>query len=333
MMRRMIVDTANILFRVAAAHGKYNKQGTPEEQAGLAMHMSLNTLNKYYKQFKPDQMAMTFEGSHNWRKDYTKSEKCISGKVYKANRVKDSSMEPFFELIKAFEDLARKHTSLVCLSNPVLEGDDLFAGYVQRFTAQGDEVIGVSGDRDFVQLWKHQNFILINPDSGKPRTLEETCGVDDADFFMFEKAMRGDKGDNVFPAYPRVPKKRLQKALIDDYELTKLMNETWSFVDADTKEEKKFNVGELFEENNLLMNLEHQPPAIRQVIDEVLDHELVNHGKWNFFHFTKFCGKYGLKQIAENAQQFANMFGVTGQLSPHREETEGLQKKKALLEF
>jgi D-alanyl-D-alanine carboxypeptidase/D-alanyl-D-alanine-endopeptidase (penicillin-binding protein 4) len=83
-------------------------------------------------------------------------------------------MEPFFELIKSFEDLARNHTSLICLSHPSLEGDDLFGGYVQRHTAAGDEVIGVSGDRDFTYLLKHKNFTLINPDNGKPRLLMET---------------------------------------------------------------------------------------------------------------------------------------------------------------
>jgi hypothetical protein len=241
-------------------------------------------------------------------------------------------MIPFFELIKAFEDLARHHTSLVCLSNPVLEGDDLFGGYVQRFTAQGDEVIGISGDKDFVQLWKYPNFVLINPDTGKPRTLIDTCGVDDAVFFMFEKAFRGDKGDNVFPAYPRVLKKRLQKCLADEYELTNIMNETWKFKDPETGVETEYNVGELFEENNLLMNLECQPDNIKAIINQTLDEQLVNHGKYSHFHFTKFCGKYGLKQIAENSAAFANMFSVTGQRSPLKEETNAA-RKKALIEF
>jgi|SRR5579859_720608 len=332
-MKRMVVDTANLLFRVAAAHGKYNQTGTAEERAGLALHMALNSLNKYYKMFKPDQVAMTFEGFNNWRKEYTKSSACKSQKVYKANRVKDPSMIPFFELIKAFEDLARNHTSLVCLSAPTLEGDDLFAGYVQRFTEAGDEVIGISGDKDFVQLLKYKNFQLINPDTGKPRNLIDVCGVDDSIFFMFEKGMRGDKGDNVFPAYPRVLKKRLLKCLNNDYELTKIMNETWSFTDPETKLETTYRVGDLFDENILLMDLSAQPESVKKVISDTLDHELVNHGKWNFFQFTKFCGKYGLKQIAENSTQFAKLFSVTGTNSPHREETEAIAKKKELLEF
>jgi 5'-3' exonuclease len=261
-MKHLIIDTANILFRVAAANGKYNTSGTPEEQAGLAMHMALQSINKHFKKYKPDQVALTFEGRNNWRKTYTKSSECISGKVYKANRVKDSSMEAFFELIESFEDLVRNHTSIVCLSNPILEGDDLFGGYISKYVALGDEVIGLSGDKDFVQFLKHDKFKLVNPDKGKERTVEEVCGVDDAVYFMFEKAFRGDKGDNVFPAYPRVQKKRLQKAFTDDYELASLLNETWSVTDPETSEIKSFRVGDLYDENMLLMNLEKQPDFV-----------------------------------------------------------------------
>jgi hypothetical protein len=330
-MKRMVVDTSNLLFRVAAVMGK-RQGGSPEEQAGLAMHSSLMSLNKYFKAHKPDQIAMTFEGAKNWRKAYTASDACVSGKLYKANRVKDPSMEPFFALMQAFEDLARQHTSLVCLSHPLLEGDDVFGGYVTRFCDAGDEVVGISGDKDFAQLLKYPNFTLINPDTGKPRTLIDVCGVDDAVYFMFEKAFRGDKGDNVFTAYPRVQKKRLLKCLEDEYELVKIMNETWSYTDPDTKVETVYRVGDLFEENNLLMDLTCQPDHIKQVISETLDAALVNHGHFSLFHFTKFCGKFGLKQIAENSTQFANLFSVTGQRSPLKDETKE-KRRKALIEF
>lgn len=323
-MKRMIVDTSNLLFRVAAVRSKYHDTGTPEEKAGLSMHMALNSLNKFYKKFKPDQIVLTFEGSKNWRKEYTKSEQCISKKLYKGNRVYDSSMEPFFELIKSFQDLAKNHSSLICLSNPLLEGDDLFAGFVQRFSNTSDEIIGISGDKDFVQLLKHKNFTLIDPDTGKPRTVEAVCGVDSVDYFMFEKAFRGDKSDNVFPAYPRVFKKRLLQCLADEYELTKIMNETWSET-TESGEVITYRVGDLFEENNLLMNLECQPAHIKEEIIKTLDTGLGVHGKFSLFHFTKFCGAFSLKQIAENATQFAELFSASEQKAKN--------KKEALLQF
>ena len=310
-MKWLLVDTANILFRVASAHGKYNTSGTPEEQAGLAMHMALNTLNKYYKQFKPDQVAVTFEGRKNWRKGYTASSKCVSGKLYKGNRVKDASMEPFFALIESFADLVRNHTSFVCLSRAELEGDDVFSGFVQSMTSRGDEVIGLSGDKDFAQLMDIPNFTLINPDDGKQRDLVKLCGVNNAKYFMFEKAFRGDSGDNVMTAYPRVQRKRLMKAFENEYELVKLLNETWTFKDVDTGESKTFRVGDLWDENNVLMNLRAQPEEIKQLITDTIENSLQSHGKFSLFHFTKFCGKFNLKQIAENSTQFAKLFSVT----------------------
>jgi hypothetical protein len=336
-MKRMIVDTANVLFRVAAAHGKYGPAGTPEEKAGLAMHIALNTLNKYYKKYRPDQLVVTFEGGQNWRKEYTKSAQCKSKKLYKGNRVKDASMEPFFELIKGFEDLARTHTAVACLSAPRLEGDDLFAGFVERYGVEdesllegADEIIGISGDRDFVQLLKYKNFTLIDPNDGKPRT------CDDPHFFMFEKCFRGDPGDNVMTAYPRVLKTKLAKAMTDDYMLTQLLNHEWDFTDPETGEVTHYKTCELFEENKLLMDLHAQPEDIRQLVKETLDYELEHHGKFSHFHFTKFCGKFGLAQIAENAQTFADMFSANGKkvMSPNGVVSNQLAKKKpSLLTF
>jgi hypothetical protein len=308
-MKHLIFDTPNMFWRVASANTKYNS-GTTEELAGLAMHMALSKMLKYVKKYKPDRIAVIFEGSDNWRKEYTSSDKCLSKRGYKANRVKDPSMLPFFELIKAFEELARGHTSLICLSNPILEGDDVFAGYVQRFCGEGDEVVGVSGDKDFVQLLKHDKFTLINTDKDQPRTLEEVCGFSDADYFMFEKAIRGDSGDNVFSAYPKVRATRLQKCMTDEYELVKLMNETWEFTDPITQEVTKYKVGDLFEENNILMNLEHQPAHIRAAIDKTIQEAIDGRGKYSFFAFNKFCGKFGLKKIADNAPTFADMLST-----------------------
>ena len=327
--RRLIVDTANILFRVAAAHGKYNSGGSAEDQAGLALHMALQTLKSHYNKVRPDQVALTFEGANNWRKTYTKSDECVSKRIYKANRVKDDSMIPFFELIKSFEELVRLHTSLVCLSNPVCEGDDMFAAYVEKYTGEGDEVVGLSGDKDFVSLLKFDGFKLLNPDKlGAERNLNKDGSPIDPLYFMFEKAFRGDAGDNVMPAYPRVRATRLKKAYDDEYELTNIMNETWTFNEPSDGAERTFRVGDLFEENQRLMNLEQQPDWVRQQMFDTLNHEAVNHGQFSLFHFQKFCGKYGLKKISEDVTNFIPLFSNSGLNSEHKEETRIVQEAK-----
>jgi hypothetical protein len=327
-MRRMIVDTSNLLFRVAAANNKYNAGS--EDLAGLSMHVTLNTLKSFQRKIQPDQIALAFEGTNNWRKEYTKSEQCVSKRVYKANRVKDDSMIPFFELIKSFEQLAREHTSLVCISHPRLEGDDVIAAYAEHFSNQGDEVVILSGDRDFIQLLKLPGVSLMNPDDGKLRGWDKDTGEKiDPEYFMFEKALRGDSGDNVIAAYPRVRSTNIEKAFKDEYERTNMFNKTWEFADPSTGEVRELRVGDLFEENQLLMNLFSQPEHIRQIMQETVEHAVRNHGQFNFFHFNKFCAKFGLKKIAEQSEQFVELFSTTGLRSPHKQEVkERLAEKK-----
>lgn len=309
----MVVDTANILFRVASAHTKYNNQGSPEDQAGLALHMALNTLKSHYNKVKPDTVAITFEGRANWRKTYTQSDACVSKRLYKGNRVKDDSMAVFFQLIENFEAMAREHTSLVCLGNPLLEGDDMFSAYAQKYCALGDEVFGLSGDKDFVQLIGLNNFTLLNPDkAGANRHLDKKGNPIDAKYFMFEKAFRGDSGDNVMSAYPRIRSTRLQKAFEDQYELTNLLNESWEFSEPSTGEKRMINVGDMFKENNLLMNLLGQPEEIQKLMRESVEEAEANIGKFSMFHFAKFCGKYKLSKIAEDVSSFTQMFTNAG---------------------
>lgn len=333
-MHRLVVDTNNILFRVAAAQTKYQFQATAEENAGLALHMALMSIRSRFKALKPEQVALSFEGSQNWRKTYTKSADCISQRVYKANRTKDPSQIGFFELIRAFEQLVREHSSIICLSHPLLEGDDVIAGYAQRFSQEGDHVSILSGDKDFLQLLTHPNISLINPEDGKDRRDHKKFPVDfDPHYFMFEKCFRGDSGDNVLPAYPRVRSTRLKKAWTDAYERSNLLNETWDFVHPETGAMRELKVGDLYEENRLLMDLTAQPDHVRQAIDETITAAQTSHGKFSYFHFQKFCGKYGLKQVAEKGHDFAELFSVTGRSTAALTEPEPVQKKVGGLVF
>jgi hypothetical protein len=300
-MKRLVIDTANLFFRVASAHSKYQSPNS-EDKAGLALHSCLVTMNKWFKQVNPDQILVTFEGSKNWRKDFTASSECLSKVGYKANRVRDPSMDHLFQVMSDFEKLAREHTSIVCLSNPRLEGDDLIAGVAQKFSALGDEVVILSGDKDFTQLLRYQGVQLLNPDKGILRE------HDDPEFFVFEKCIRGDAGDNVRSAYPKVRKTRIEKAFKDEYERTLFMNETWKFVNPESHEEIEYRVGDLFKENQTLMDLEAQPAEIRALIAETIDSALLNHGKFSMFHFSKFLGQHELTKIAENSDRFVRMF-------------------------
>ena len=334
-MKRMVIDTANLLFRVASAHGKYNSGGDPKDQAGLAMHMALMSIRSQYNKHKPDQVAITFEGGQNWRKAHTRGERpepAVSKILYKGNRVKDDSMIPYFELMESFQQLARQHTSLVVLQNPILEGDDLVSGYARKFSALGDDVVVLSDDKDFCTLLQLPNVRLIRPD-GTERKLGKDKMPDDAEYFMYEKAFRGDGGDNVLPAFPRVRATKLRAAFDakkkgDHYQHTNLMNERWKHTYPATGETVEFRVGDLFDENVLLMDLINgQPPDIQALISETIDKAIVSHGAFSLFQFQKFCGRYELKKISEEIMNFVPLLSSTGINNPDKLEKPAVESK------
>jgi hypothetical protein len=317
-VKRLVVDLSNLFWRSVSAQQRYGVHDAGDS-AGLGMHMSLMSLRKHWMNIKPEKLSIVFEGKQNWRKEYTKSAECYSRRLYKGNRTVDPTMAVLFDIMRSFEELARMHSNIVVLAHPRLEGDDLIAGYAQHFSALGDDVTILSGDKDFVQLLGNPQIKLINPDDGKERTLSGVCDVDDAGYFMFEKCIRGDAGDNVLPAYPRVRKTKLYKAYgvkdgkvnvndADSFEMSNLLNASWEFRDPETDERRQMAVDKMFEENNLLMNLSAQPAEIRALITEVIEHESENHGTFNFFKFNQFLGKYKLQQIAEKASDFVGLF-------------------------
>lgn len=304
LMKYLVLDVTNILYRTFFAH----KTEDDITVAGLAAHTALVTINKYFKHLKPHKVIMCFDRS-SWRKQYTSSEHCVSGKPYKGNRrqkmtpKEKAKYELFLSHLNDFEEMIRDHTAIITLAGEGLEADDLVAGTIQVLAVMDDdaEFIIVSGDKDMIQLLKHENVILIDPATGKQRTLKEWNG--DANYFMFEKCLRGDLGDNVQAAFPRVRKQRIIKAYNDPYEHANLMMETWSAPDG-----KQFLVKELFNENKMLMDLECQPDEIQERIIRTVMSGMENPGNFSYFHFMKFLGKYELKKVAEQAEQFVPLF-------------------------
>lgn len=309
-MRKILVfDISNMLYRTFFV----NKQKhSVEESAGLAHHSALITLNKYFRTFKPHKVVMAFDRT-SWRKAYTADEElCISGKPYKGNRRQNMTpaekemFAKFTRHLNDFEDMMDRKTSVVCLAGDGLEADDLIAGVTQIF--EDDEVIVVSADKDLVQLLRNPNVKLIDPASGKDRRamLNEEYGGD-VDYFMFEKCIRGDTGDNVQSAFPGVRKTRIKKAYTDAFEQVNLMNESWSIGDKGSDDYKEFLVKELFEENKLLMDLTAQPDVIQDRIKDTIEKAFDDPGEYSHFHFLKFLGKYELKKISEQVDNFVQM--------------------------
>lgn len=285
-----------------------NPERTGEDAIGFSHHKSLRSMAAVYREHKPDAVVAVFDRPNSWRKQYTQSEAALTKAVYKGHRregmtpKQQAIFQMFIESISDFEALLRGQTMVFCLAGDNLEADDLIAGYVRRY-AQNENII-VSADKDFIQLLDNPKVSLLDPISGTQRTLDEWGG--DAELFLFEKALRGDKGDNVLSAYPRLRSTRIRKAYTDDYERVKLMNETWTLLGEEQR------VGDLYEENRMLVDLNAQPDEIRKIMDDVITAESVRERHYKHTAFLRFCGKHKLVNIANEAERFMHMFA-----SPH----------------
>lgn len=310
-MRYIAFDISNILYRTFYA----NKSTDDTTIAGLAHFAALTTLNKYNRVFKPHKLIFCCDRK-SWRKEYTASEEAITPKMYKGNRLeKIQKMSPseqakyarFKEHLVEFEELMREHTSVITLAEIGLEADDIMAGVCQVLTMDEDnEVILVTADQDMIQLLRYPNVRLIDPASGKDRTLDDWDG--DADLFMFEKCIRGDRGDWVQSALPRVKKTRIMKAWTDDFERANLMNETWRAPPVGDEEKgKEYIVKQLFKENQLLMDLTMQPDDIQLTVIKTVLAGLKDPGTFSYFHFMRFLGKYEMKKLSESIDNFTKM--------------------------
>lgn len=313
----LIMDASNLVYRTFFANLK--GQGSDQSlDVGISYLSSLQTLAKYHRQFNANDIVIAFDMPNSWRKAYTKDKDyCVTRKIYKGHRrqnLTESEKRRLADLdthLQELSDMFKTQTGLITLKRKHLEADDLIAGFVQKY--KDDKHVIVSSDKDFLQLLSNGNVTLIDPATDKARDLSEWDY--DAKYFMFEKCFRGDIGDNVQSSYPRLTSKKIKEAYVDEFKRANILNH--AFVVEKIGEDSQlqtvnYATKDLFEENQLLMDLTQQPEYIRELIDTTIDDAVANRGKYNHFNFIKFCGKHELVTILNNVERFASLLSGKG---------------------
>jgi hypothetical protein len=325
-MISMVFDISSILYRVAAVQKAKNYDNLPaEDLVGLCMHVSLQSIKRWYEKYHPDKVIFAFDSANNWRKKYTAARSVTIPKQYKENRVVDPTMAHLYKLLGEFYETMKAHTSISCIKVETLEADDIIAGYAQKFASPDHTVLILSSDKDFIQLLKNPNVKLINPEDGKLRNQPgDKHYEENLDYWLFVKCVRGDAGDNVHSAFPKVRETKIKAAFDDEFARTNFMNEQWGDYSEEeakilvenklfnTVDEvlalKKYRVGDLFEQNKTLMSLFDQPAEIRSLLFSEIEKQLSTTSTYNHFHFLTFCGKYKLEKVADDAAKFLSLF-------------------------
>ena len=325
-MRYLIVDTANTFFR--ARHSAHRQSDT-WDKLGFAIHVTLGSVNKAWRDQKADHVVFCLEG-RSWRKDfyepYKKNRAVARAALTEAEAEEDRLFWETFDELKTF---LSERTNCTVLRHENLEADDLIAGWIQSHPADHHTI--VSSDTDFYQLLapnvNQYNGISdelhtldgILDKKGKPvidKKTKEPKKIPDPSWILFEKCMRGDATDNVFSAYPGVRTKGsknkvgLQEAYEDrdkkGFNWNNLMLQRWT--DHNGEEHR---VLDDYLRNVQLVDLTAQPDDVKAKIAETIATGAVKKSKPMVgAQFLKFCGKYELNKLSEHSQQYAEMLGT-----------------------
>lgn len=331
-MKYALIDTANTFFR--ARHIASRNTDT-WGKIGMALHLSLASVNQIARKFGVDHVVFCLEG-RSWRKSYYEP--------YKKNRIVDAQTqtdsereenEMFWDTYEKFTTYLTEKTNVSVIRHPEAEADDVIARFVHLHP--DDEHFIISSDTDYIQLIapnvKQYNGVanqLITldgyfDDKGKlivDKKTKEPKLLGDPQWHLFMKCMRGDSSDNVFSAYPGVREKGtknkvgLTEAYADrtrqGYAWNNLLLQRWT-----DHNEVEHRVKDDYERNRTLIDLTAQPQEIKDKVDEaIITSVRTTTVPQVGIHFMKFCGKYELTKISEQAEAYAKWLNTpyTGSL-------------------
>jgi len=320
-MRYLIVDTANTFFR--ARHSAHRQSDT-WDKLGFAIHVTLASVNKAWRDQKADHVVFCLEG-RSWRKDFYEPYKKNRAVARAALTEKEAEEDRLFW--EAFDDLKTflsERTNCTVLQHKELEADDLVAGWIQAHPQDHHTI--VSSDTDFHQLLA-DNVNQYNGIADELHTLEGILDkkgkpvidkktklpkvIPDPEWILFEKCMRGDPTDNVFSAYPGVRKTKLQEAFSDlknkGFAWNNLMLTKW--IDHNKQEHK---VLDDYNRNRVLVDLTAQPDNIKVKIAETIEQGSVQLNRPMVgAQFLKFCGKYDLIKLSDNSSTISAVLSAS----------------------
>jgi 5'-3' exonuclease len=321
----LLIDLTNTYFR--ARHSAH-RANTIEEKVAFAIHVTLASINKCWRDQRADHVIFCLEG-RSWRKDFYKPYKANRAEARSAyTEVQQEEDRQFWEGLDHLKEFFTERTNCTVLRHPELEADDLIAGWIQSHP-ESQHVI-VSSDTDFYQLLaenvKQYNGIAdelhtlsgIFDKKGKlviDKKTKEPKVIPDPKFILFEKCMRGDPTDNIFSAYPGVRTKgsKNKVGLIEAFADRDMKGFNWNnlmlqkWVDHNGVEHK---VLDDYNRNCTLVDLSAQPADIRAKIAETIAvNSVAKQRPMIGTYFLKFCGKHDLQKLSDQAQTYSDIFG------------------------
>jgi hypothetical protein len=181
----ILVDMNQISLASIMMHLHMQKESNIDEN--MVRHMILNSLRMYRTRFVSEfgELVLCYDSRHYWRRDYFPEYKYSR----KKGREKDSkNWDDIFGCLNKIKEEIKNNMPYKFLEVYGAEADDIIATLCSE---SSDEVMILSGDKDFIQLQKYPNVKQYSP-----ITKKMINGIN-ADDYLKEHVLKGDTSDGV----------------------------------------------------------------------------------------------------------------------------------------
>lgn len=182
----IIVDLNQIMYSTVVH--TVTQYDAPTIDEGLVRHIALNIIRSIRNKFKNDfgELVIATDSYKYWRRDYFP--------YYKANRKKNrdkSSLDwpSIFNCMNTLKAELKQFFPYKYIEVEGAEADDIIAALVHRY--RDEDILIISGDKDFVQLHKFDNVKQYDAVNKK------FIKVSDPLKTLNEHILKGDVGDGI----------------------------------------------------------------------------------------------------------------------------------------
>ena len=183
----IVVDLSQVMLsNIMVQLGNHTNAQVDEN---MVRHMLLNSLRGYRTKFgeKYGTMVIACDNKNYWRRELFP--------YYKANRKKSQenselNWKEIFECLGKLRAELKEYFPYRVIDINTAEADDIIATLVMTYSSREDIMI-ISGDKDFIQLQQYPNVAQYNP------VLKKYISHPDPITYRNEHIMKGDSSDGI----------------------------------------------------------------------------------------------------------------------------------------
>ena len=181
----ILVDMNQISVASMMMHLHMSKSKEIDES--MVRHMILNSLRMYRTRFSSEfgELVLCYDSKHYWRRDYFPQYK--SGRR-KSREKSDLDWNAIFLCLNKIRDELRDNMPYKFVEIYGAEADDIIGVLCSEYS---EEIMIISGDKDFIQLQKFPNVKQYSPITKK------TVNGENPGAYLKEHIFKGDTSDGV----------------------------------------------------------------------------------------------------------------------------------------